>query len=98
MSSRGWRSRDPPEGSDGGRFGGHLLVGLDGGRRIDAAGCRARTIAREIAYGSRGVERSREVGHEVVEILEPDRAAEQAGRDPGSGEGSIVELAMGRRR
>jgi len=39
-----------------------------------------------------------EIGDEVLEILEAHRAAEQPGRDPGGGQGRVVELAMGRRR
>ena len=35
---------------------------------------------------------------QVVEILQPDRDAEQPGGDPALGEGRVVELAVGRRR
>ena len=46
---------------------------------------------------SRGRETSLEVGHEVVEVLEPDRDAEQPRGDPGLGERRVVELAVRRR-
>ena len=73
-------------------FGGG--AGRSNGRRVaGGAGC-GRWGERN---GPGGLERLSEVGHEVVEILEPDRAAEQAGRDPGGGERGVVELAVGRR-
>ena len=48
--------------------------------------------------GSGGRERAVEVGHQVLEVLEPDRAAQQAGPDPGLLELRGVVLAMRRRR
>ena len=44
-------------------------------------------------------ERVREVGLEVLEVLEPDRDAQQAGRDPGGQQLRLARLAVrGRRR
>ena len=78
-------------GSDGGRLGRRRRPpGGFGGWRVAVAG-RGRRL-------ERGAQRGIEVGDEVVEVLEPDRAAEQSRGDPGRDESVVIELAVGRRR
>src|SRR5262249_40415817 len=50
------------------------------------------------AGGGGGREPAREVGHEVVEVLEPDGEPDRAGADAGPGELLVRELAVRRRR
>src|SRR5216110_1606606 len=86
----GWSS----ERSDGGRFGRRRRLGAPERRGVRFRG-RGRVGC---ACSPCRLQGAREVGDEIVEILEADRAAEQACGDAGRRKGVVVELSMGGRR
>src|SRR5262245_31024014 len=102
--------RSKTSGFGGRAVSAHVVTGLAIASSFERSdGCRLepgriRRIRRRGGDGrgsaglDRRTERAGEVGDEIVEVLEPHGAAQEARRDPGGVERGVVELTMGRRR